>query len=178
VAGLPEADVVQLRQITTTPVTWGEARSIEQALILRNSGFENKIDSVSPNQPYYQQAVDWGNAWLEAKRVRVIMTEPNFRKLRASRAPLKRGDMFVMQLPNGKYLFGRVIAADIPRERAPMPKSNLIYIYRAQSGVRPEFGVVDPPRSAAAADIHKPPWMEPRLFRGRGPRAESRTRTY
>ena len=55
-----------LDQVTDTPVTRGQARSIEQALITRNPGFENKINSISPNQPYYQQAVDWGNAWLDA----------------------------------------------------------------------------------------------------------------
>ena len=56
----------QLRQVTAAPVTRGQARSIEQALITRNPGFENKINNISPNQPYYQQAVDWGNAWLDA----------------------------------------------------------------------------------------------------------------
>ena len=46
-------------------LTRGEARAVEQALIVRNKG-ENKINSISPNQPYYQQAVDWGEAWLQA----------------------------------------------------------------------------------------------------------------
>jgi hypothetical protein len=61
------------------------------------------------------------------------MSELNLRKLRPSRSPLRAGDIFAMQLPSDRYLFGRVIEADIPRERAPMPKSNLIYIYRYQS---------------------------------------------
>lgn len=46
-------------------MTRGQARSIEQALIARNPGFENKINII-PNQPYYQQAVNWGKAWLNA----------------------------------------------------------------------------------------------------------------
>ena len=38
-----------------------------------------------------------------------------------------------MQLPNESYLFGRVIIADAPRSAAPMPGSNLLYIYDRQS---------------------------------------------
>lgn len=53
-----------LQQMTEEGVTRGEARAIEQALIERNPGFENKINSISPSQPYYQQAVDWGESWL------------------------------------------------------------------------------------------------------------------
>jgi RHS repeat-associated protein len=45
-------------------VTRGEARAIEQALIVRNPGFENVRNSISPRHPWYQQAVDWGDAWL------------------------------------------------------------------------------------------------------------------
>jgi hypothetical protein len=37
-----------------------------------------------------------------------------------------------MQLPAGLYLFGRVILADLPKGKAPMPTSNLIYIYNVQ----------------------------------------------
>ena len=39
------------------------------------------------------------------------------------------GDLFVMQLPDSRYLFGRVILADVPQGCAPMPGANLIYIY-------------------------------------------------
>lgn len=38
-----------------------------------------------------------------------------------------------MQLPDRDYLFGRVIAVDLPYERAPMQRSNLIYIYSVRS---------------------------------------------
>ena len=53
----------------------------------------------------------------------------NLRVLQKSRAVPQRGDLFVMQLPDSRYLFGRVIFADVPLERAPMPGVNLIYIY-------------------------------------------------
>jgi hypothetical protein len=55
-----------LQRITSSPLTRGEARAIEQALIKRNPGFENKVNSISPKHSYYQQAVDWGEAWLKA----------------------------------------------------------------------------------------------------------------
>ncbi|MFC6092409.1 RHS repeat-associated core domain-containing protein [Saccharothrix lopnurensis] len=53
----------ELDPVTKSPVTRGEARAIEQALINRNRG-ENKINSISPKHPYYDQAVKWGEAWL------------------------------------------------------------------------------------------------------------------
>ncbi len=53
-----------LEQITDTAVTRGQARAIEEALILRNPGFENIRHSISPRLAHYRQAVDWGNAWL------------------------------------------------------------------------------------------------------------------
>ncbi|MGD7708309.1 hypothetical protein [Microlunatus sp. Y2014] len=56
----------QLRQVTTEPLTRGQARSVEQALIVRNgAGFENKINSISPKHSYYGDAVNWGEAWLK-----------------------------------------------------------------------------------------------------------------
>lgn len=55
----------QLRQVTTTPVTRGQARSIEQALISRNPDSRTRSTASARNEPY-QQAVDWGNAWLDA----------------------------------------------------------------------------------------------------------------
>ena len=55
-----------LEEVTTSPVTRGEARAIEQALIVRNGAtFENKINSISPNHSYYNDAVNWGEAWLK-----------------------------------------------------------------------------------------------------------------
>jgi RHS repeat-associated protein len=54
-----------LRQITDAPVTRGQARSIEQALIVRNPGFQNVRNSISPNHAYYDDAVSWGESWLK-----------------------------------------------------------------------------------------------------------------
>lgn len=64
------------------------------------------------------------------------MSELNLRVLKPSRKPLRPGDIFVMQILDGRYLFGRVIFGDLPRGQAPMPKANLVYIYR-ELGDRP-----------------------------------------
>lgn len=60
-----------VQQMTRSGVTRGEARAIEEALIARAGGtvreggtYQNINHSISPNQSYYQQAVDWGEAWL------------------------------------------------------------------------------------------------------------------
>ena len=55
-----------LDPLRAAPVTKGQARSIEQALIVRNPGFENLINSISPRQPWYSEAVEWGEAWLKS----------------------------------------------------------------------------------------------------------------
>ena len=54
-----------LQQITPSPVLRGEARAIEQAMLVRyGSQFENVNNSISPKHPWYDQAVQWGDAWL------------------------------------------------------------------------------------------------------------------
>jgi len=58
-----------LVSITESPVTRGEARAIEQALMVRNPGFENIRNSISPKHPWYREAVAWGEAWLHANRL-------------------------------------------------------------------------------------------------------------
>lgn len=60
-------------------------------------------------------------------------TLTNLRLLARSRHPPTRGDVFVMQLPSRKHLFGRVVLANPPRESAPGPSTNLVYIYSWQS---------------------------------------------
>jgi RHS repeat-associated protein len=55
-----------LEPLHSQPVTRLEARSIEQALIVRNPGFENQINSISPRHPWYGEAVEWGEAWLRS----------------------------------------------------------------------------------------------------------------
>ncbi|EHN12313.1 RhsD protein [Patulibacter medicamentivorans] len=58
-----------LEPITPTPVTRGQARAIEQAGIVnarsRGLAYENKINSVSPRHDYYDDAVSWGQAWMQ-----------------------------------------------------------------------------------------------------------------
>jgi RHS repeat-associated protein len=56
-----------LQIVTPAPVTRGEARAIEQAIIQQSPGFENIRNAINPNHPWYQQAVDWGNAWLKGR---------------------------------------------------------------------------------------------------------------
>lgn len=56
----------RLEAITRSPLTRGEARAVEQALINRNPGFENLINSISPKHAWYDDAVAWGEAWLRA----------------------------------------------------------------------------------------------------------------
>jgi RHS repeat-associated protein len=57
----------RLEQLTPgNGVTRGEGRAIEQALIVRNPGFGNVRNSISPSHSYYDEAVEWGEAWLRA----------------------------------------------------------------------------------------------------------------
>lgn len=51
-------------------------------------------------------------------------------ELNPSRRRLTDGDIFVMQLPDDRYVYGRVIRGDIPDDEGPMPRTSLIYIYR------------------------------------------------
>jgi hypothetical protein len=50
--------------LTTTPVTRGQARAIEEALIQRNPTFENARHEISPLNSWYNDAVGWGEDWL------------------------------------------------------------------------------------------------------------------
>ncbi len=59
------------------------------------------------------------------------MVSTNLRVLCPSRKKLRVGDIFAMQLPDERYLFGRVILVDLSGPpKAPMPRSNLLYIYK------------------------------------------------
>ena len=55
----------RLQKITDAPVTCGEARAIEQALIKNNPGFQNIRNSISPTHTWYNQAVEWGRTMAE-----------------------------------------------------------------------------------------------------------------
>ena len=67
--------------------------------------------------------------------------QTNLRKIKSPRQAPVAGDVFALQLPTGKYLFGRVVLDNPPRECAPMPESYLVYIYAVQSDtMRVEHG--------------------------------------
>jgi hypothetical protein len=71
----------------------------------------------------------------------MIQKRTNLQFLHKSRKRLHAGDVFAMQLPDGRYLFGRVIGVALPRERAPMETANLLYVYdvlRATADVNPD----------------------------------------
>lgn len=51
--------------------------------------------------------------------------------IRKSRPRLQAGDVFAFKIVEGPYRFGRVILVDVAD--APMPGSNLVYIYAATS---------------------------------------------
>lgn len=104
-----------------------EARAIEQALIVRNSGFENKIDSISPSQPCYQWAVDWGESWQRSS----LSMATNLEVFKPSRSKPRAGDVFALRLGE-RFRFGRIISTEAMAGWS-MPGSILIYIFRASS---------------------------------------------
>jgi hypothetical protein len=63
-------------------------------------------------------------------------SQANLKKLRGTRRKPISGDVFSMQLPTEKFLFGIVRFANPPRENAPAPCAYLIYIYDLQSSAR------------------------------------------
>ena len=57
-----------LEQLTPAAgVTRGQARAIEEALIVRNPGFQNLRHGISPQHAWYQDALEWGNDWLKGQ---------------------------------------------------------------------------------------------------------------
>lgn len=49
--------------ITSVPLTRGQARAVEQSILEENPQFINQINSIGPNQTYYEDAVLWGFAY-------------------------------------------------------------------------------------------------------------------
>src|SRR5690349_19008788 len=54
----------------------------------------------------------------------------NLKVLRRSQKAPERGDIFMFTPYDDQHLLGRVILADVPQARAPMPGANLIYLYK------------------------------------------------
>jgi Immunity protein 26 len=77
----------------------------------------------------------------------------NLRILKRSRPRLRPGDIIVMSPSDGRFLFGRVILADLPSGQAPMPTANLIYIYAVESGAPTPAPLL----SLAPTDLMLPP---------------------
>jgi len=71
---------------------------------------------------------------METRRAPIpaVQSRTNLQVLKRSRAVPKAGDVFVMQLPTGNYLAGRVILANVEPGRSPVPEAHLLYIYREQ----------------------------------------------
>jgi len=51
-----------LQQVTSSTLTRGEARAVEQSFIA-DDRLTNIINSISPKHPYYDDAVNWGREW-------------------------------------------------------------------------------------------------------------------
>ena len=63
---------------------------------------------------------------------------------RSYRLP-ESGDVFGIRLATGPRIFGRVIIARPPRTEAPMPESNLLYIYKhLPAGDLPDYSQLTP----------------------------------
>lgn len=90
------------------------------------------------------------------------MVEMNLRVLKRSRSKPDPGDIFVMQLPDDAYLFGRVILADLPHGKAPMPGAYLIYVYRERAvGKAPPVDRLTPDRLLLPpVFINRMPWTK------------------
>jgi hypothetical protein len=53
----------------------------------------------------------------------------NLQVQRRANKPQREGDIFRLLLPDGLFLSGRVVGANLPSGRAPMPSAHLLYIY-------------------------------------------------
>ncbi|MDP9273013.1 MAG: immunity 26/phosphotriesterase HocA family protein [Chloroflexota bacterium] len=86
----------------------------------------------------------------------------NLRVLKRTRANPAPGDVFAMLLPDEDYLFGRVILADLPSSRAPMPTANLVYIYDVRETAKsPPLDLLKPQRLLIAPQfINRMPWSK------------------
>ena len=88
--------------------------------------------------------------------------EPNLRSLKPSRKSPRPGDIFAMLPPDGKYLFGRVIATDAAVFAiAPLV---LIYIFQA----RDTMANVPEPQYLVPSGLLVPPIMTNRMAWSRG----------
>lgn len=73
-----------------------------------------------------------GRRLVAKKRVLALDEQTNLRVLKKTRRPPEAGDVFAMQLPDLSFLFGLVVKANVQQGHAPMPGSNLIYIFKGR----------------------------------------------
>jgi hypothetical protein len=52
-------------------LTKNEARSVEQAIINQNPGFDNKINSISRRRPFFEMALEWGEDFIRKKKIKI-----------------------------------------------------------------------------------------------------------
>jgi Immunity protein 26 len=83
----------------------------------------------------------------------------NFKRLRPSRAKIASGDIFTMRLPDGRYVFGRVVRTDA---NCFGPNCILVYVFRYLSPGP------DPPARLLVKDLLIPPTTINRLGWSRG----------
>src|SRR5215813_7209374 len=85
----------------------------------------------------------------------------NLKPMRRSYRRPEAGDLFAMKLAEERFLYGRVILANRPREVAPMPGANLICVYRDE--VKVPDSRADPPRDRLLIPpvfINRLPWTK------------------
>lgn len=92
----------------------------------------------------------------------VAGTSTNLRVLQPSRRKPAVGDVFVMQLPDGRYVFGRVIKTDAQSGFGP-PNAVLIYVYRERYETKtpPEPSELSPDRLLISPlMVNRLPWSK------------------
>jgi hypothetical protein len=90
---------------------------------------ENTRNSISPNHPWYGQAEEWRGV-AQGEQVLTM----NLVVLKKTRRAPEVGDIFIVQPPDGQFLFGRVVDTDA--NPLGVGGAVLIYIYRVRSAAK------------------------------------------
>jgi len=92
----------------------------------------------------------------------VAAASTNLRVLKPSRSRPAVGDVFAMQLPDGRYVFGRVARTDAKAGFGP-PNAVLIYVYRDRHETKapPEASELSPDRLLISPlMVNRLPWSK------------------
>lgn len=86
---------------------------------------------------------------------------PNMQVIKKSRPKLRPGDVFSILFSDDRYIYGRVIKVDLPRNLAPMPGCNLIYVYNVRGDdMNPPLDELTPDRLLVSPRfINRLPWV-------------------